>query len=277
MTTGLWEWWNLVYLVPLVVALLYLGVSVTFGLFEGHDADHEVDHDVDHDLGHDVVQDVGHDVGHGVDHHMDHDIHAGHHGDSAHSHGEGHAHSGELHPWAALLAAIDARSVTTGFALQILLITWGVCGLLVNLVLFGWLGSGWLPMGVSLIATAVASVFITRGINRTLGRLMPKDETAAQSREALEGRTADCLYAIDSDSGVAIVRDAFGHRHQVACRTNGPEVPRGAEIVLLEYVPLGDYFLVEAVPDVMHEQPERLAAAGPSAAEWVDDEVEAKA
>ena len=232
-----WAWWNLIYVVPLIMALLYLGVSVTFGLFEGSDADHDVDHDIDHDV------DVDHDVELNADHDVDSDADA----DADHdAEGDG---EGGVDPAALLLWAIGAKQVTVGLALQFLMLCWGLIGLAVNDALSGWLPSPRVFILPSLAVTSVGSVLVTRLLTTTLGRILPKEDTAALRRSDLEGLVAQCLFAIDHDSGVAIVKDRYGHRHQVACRTQGDEIPRGAELVLLEYVPERDYYVCEEVPD----------------------------
>src|SRR5688572_26436424 len=75
-------WWNLVFIVPFLLALIYLGVytvsGITFGegdaQFGGHDADADADHDVGMDADHDV--DVDHDVAVEHDVGADHDVDA---------------------------------------------------------------------------------------------------------------------------------------------------------------------------------------------------------
>ena len=199
--SALWQWWTLIYVVPLIIA---------------GDAEH--DHDVDADQ--------------------------------------------SVDPAALLLMAIGARQVTTGLALQLLTLTWGILGLVVNQLLAERLGSPRAFILPSLVITAVGSVLITRGLSTLLGKLIPKDDSADVHRIDLEGCGAQCLYSIDHDSGAAIVKDRYGHRHQVACRTAGEEIPRGAEVLLLEYVPERDYYVVEEVPDEWRSTSSRLEAGG---------------
>ncbi len=163
---------------------------------------------------------------------------------------------------AALLWIIGARHVTTGLALQLFLLNWGALGLLVNALLIGWLGETWLLMLVSLPLTALLSVGLTRAATSALGYLLPKDESAAESRTALEGRPAHTLWSTDADSGAAVLTDRFGQRHQVAARSTGAAIPRGAEVMLIEYVAEGDYFTVEPVADLLAD---RLTSDEPAA------------
>ncbi|MBI5831619.1 MAG: DUF1449 family protein [Armatimonadetes bacterium] len=241
----LWQWWNLVYVVPLIMAVLYLGVSVTFGLFEGGDADHDADHDMDHDVDHDVDVDADHDVDADGDADHDHDAEA----DADHG----------ADPAALLLLAIGARQVTAGLALQMLAFTWGLLGMVINRWLAGMHIEPRVFIVPSLLVTGVASIALTRGLSTLLGKLIPKDDSADVRRVDLEGSTAQCLYSIDGDSGVAIVRDKYGHRHQVACRSTEGEIARGAEVILLEYVAQRDYYLVQEAPDEWRPEP-RLGA-----------------
>src|SRR4051794_14098057 len=67
-------WWNLIYIVPFALALMYLGLFVFTGITFGDadaDADFDADADVDADV--DADADMDHDLDHDVDADADHD------------------------------------------------------------------------------------------------------------------------------------------------------------------------------------------------------------
>src|SRR5882757_7838975 len=75
------NWWNLIFLLPFGLALLYLGLYTTSGITFG-DADADVDMDADADM--DADGDLGADAGGDIDHDLDadgdvdHDVDADH-------------------------------------------------------------------------------------------------------------------------------------------------------------------------------------------------------
>ncbi len=102
------EWYNLIFVAPVGLAAIYLGLSASgIGDLTGegdidhdvdadfdHDLDLDMDHDVDVDLDHDVDLDMDHDVDvdldHDVDLDMDHDLDLGHDVDMDHDLDVGH-------------------------------------------------------------------------------------------------------------------------------------------------------------------------------------------
>ena len=112
------HWWNLIFLLPFGLALLYLGLYTLSGITFG-DADIDHGFDADHDLSAD--HDMGADAGHDLD--ADQDMDAGH--DAAPA--AGHA-SGPLAP----LSWLGVGRVPLSILLMVLLLTWGVVGFVAN-------------------------------------------------------------------------------------------------------------------------------------------------
>ena len=102
-------WWNLIYVIPFGLALVYLGVYAVSGLTFGEDL--EIDHDVD--LDHDV--DVDHDVE--VD---------------ADADGETEVGGGSSSAFMAALGWLGVGRIPLSLVLMVLLLTWGGIGFAVN-------------------------------------------------------------------------------------------------------------------------------------------------
>jgi hypothetical protein len=109
------HWWNLIFLLPFGLALMYLALYTLSGVtFGDGDLDHSFD--ADHDLG----ADAGHDLE--ADHDMDADHDPGNDGPAS-----GHA-SGPL----AALSWLGVGRVPLSILLMVLLLTWGVVGFVAN-------------------------------------------------------------------------------------------------------------------------------------------------
>src|SRR5438874_365728 len=129
------NWWNLIFLLPLGLALLYLGLYMASGLtFGDADVDHDFDADavaeVDADADHDM--DVDHDVD--ADHDIDGDEDGGIHEHDAGSESDGdsdsdsdsdadHETSTPMH--AALMGWMGVGRVPASLVLMILMMSWG--------------------------------------------------------------------------------------------------------------------------------------------------------
>lgn len=235
----LFEWYNLIYTLPFGLATFYLLVTAALGLTGGgdhdigHDHDMEVEHDVDVEADHDVEVHAEHDVEAEADHDVDHAAHD--------SHGHGFAHD--------VLAFLGAGKVSFMLVLELFFLSWGVFGLIFNGVLQPLLKRPEVFIAPSLALTALTSMLFTRLTAGLVGKIVPKEETSALSRQQLVGLTGQTIFSVDHDSGAAHVRDQFGTLHQVACRTISGEIPRGREVLLVKYVAERDYYLVEEMPE----------------------------
>ena len=218
-------WWNLVFLVPFSLALLYLALytvsGVTFGEADadaGGDADAGVDADAEVDAHADAGADA--DGGHDVHHHHP-------------AHGTGPAKSGV--GVADVLGLLGAGRVPLSLVLMILLLAWGFIGFVANQFLREAVPRQWMVPLVSLPLAAVGAVAVTALTTRMLGRIMPADETYARRRDALLGEVGEAVFPIDERFGMAAVRDDRGNLFQVACRVEPgrPPIAKGAKVLLV--------------------------------------------
>jgi membrane protein implicated in regulation of membrane protease activity len=232
-------WWNLVFLVPFGLALLYLAMytvsGVTFGEADadaeaGVDADADVDADVDADAHVDVDADADVDADVDVDADAEQDVHHPHHG-----HAAGGARAGV--GLGDAMALLGVGRVPLSLVLMILLLAWGFIGFVANQFLRELMPREWMIPLVSLPLAAVGAVAATGLTTRTLARLMPVDESYARRREHLLGEVGEAVFPIDERFGMVAVRDDRGNLFQVACRVEPgrPPIAKGAKVLLVAH------------------------------------------
>jgi hypothetical protein len=217
----MWQIWNLVFLLPLGGAL-FMGVLLSMGVTGDHG------HDVSHEIGHDVGHDVGH-GGHDHDHEMGHD---------------------DVGFMGRFLSFMGVGRVPLMVLLLTFCATWGVTGLILNQLLAPVLRSGMVYMWPSLAGAAFVSVMGTSWLARIIGKVMPTTSTTAHARSYFVGRMADARYDITADSGAATLRDEHGAFLELPCcvAVDAPAIPAGARVVLREYDPVRQVFIVVENP-----------------------------
>lgn len=232
-------WWNLIFIAPFVVALLYLGVTTISGIGMGDSADLHTDVDADADAHVAVDADADTDVDGDVD--ADTDAHADVHGDH-----DSHA-VGEQSFYALALSWLGVGRVPLSLLLIVFMLIWGVAGFVTNAMMVP--RSGWDAGKISLPLALVCSVLVTRSVVMLMGRYMPLNETSAQPRRALVGRVGEALFTIDQSFGMAILRDANASLQQVACRVGqGVEpIEKGRVVKLVAYNANEKFFFVADV------------------------------
>jgi hypothetical protein len=236
-------WHNLIFIAPLLLALLYVGLYAVTGIGagEGADADHDVDHDVDAEADFHADADVHADADADVDAHVDADADvdgdADVHADAdAHDHAHAEANGGGS-PLSTMLTLLGVGRTPFSIVMVVLLMTWGIIGFLTNVILLQKSSTGpivsLLPIGLA----AVGSLVLTRGLSGFLGRVMPTNETYARRRHDLLGSVGEAILPVDSSFGMAAVRDDHGDLFQVACRLQGERaaLPKGAKVRLVAY------------------------------------------
>lgn len=211
-------WWNLIYVVPFGLGLIYMGLYVATGLSFGEgeadvDGDAEVDIDGDADLEAELEGDVEGEIDADAD--GDHKIHFG--GDT----------------W---LEILGVGRVPLSVVVMTLLMTWGFIGIVINRLLFEMLPELLLPL-VSIPLAGIGAVTATGILSRIVARLMPLDESSAWRKHELVGTIGEALYTIDTRFGKAAVRDPQGYRFQVPCRVGEgtPPIAKGQRVLLVEY------------------------------------------
>jgi membrane protein implicated in regulation of membrane protease activity len=261
-TELLLTWWNLIFIVPFFLALLYLilySVSgITFGESDADaspdaDTDAHVETDLAADADAEADVDADADIGSAADVHPHIDTDMAAHADTATSpHADAPSHSAPFHLVA--LAALGLGRVPLSILLMMLLISWGVIGFIANVLLLPSVPQGLIP-SISLSAAAVGSLLFTSAVSRFIGRFMPLNETYARRRHELLGSVGEALYPIDSTFGMMTVRDDYGDLFDFPCRTSEeqPPIAKGARVRLVGYNARRKLFYV--IPEPTREPP----------------------
>jgi membrane protein implicated in regulation of membrane protease activity len=231
-------WWNLIFVAPFGVAMLYLFVCTLSGVGMGDaDADADVDADVDADADADLDADADADV------HGDLD---GHDAD-ADGDGDADAHDGESEQVPAHLAALawlGVGRVPLSLVALVLVLTWGAAGFLTNAVLRP--HTGFAAARISIPVAVLASLLVTRSLVLLVARFIPLNQNLALRQSDHVGEVGRALYAIDEKFGLVAVRDERGDLKQLPCRVaSGVEpIPRGAKVKLVAYRANERFFFV---------------------------------
>ena len=239
-------WWNLIFVVPFGIALVYLGLytlsGVSFGEAEA-DADTDADADAEHHVDADADADADLDADADVDADADADVDADADGaDPADADADADSHvgpgdAGHVPFHAAALSFLGVGRVPVSVVLMVLLMTWGATGFIANQLAFGRVGGGWHVAAVSVPAAALVSLMFTRMLVRTMDRWVPLNETSARRRHDLLGSVGQALYPISDQFGLVTVRDDRGELYQVPCRVRpeaGP-IAKGERVRLVSY------------------------------------------
>ena len=239
---SLLAWWNLIFVVPFGLALVYLALytltGITFGEGDG-DAAHDVDHDVDHHVNHDVVHDVDHDAdadaevdaGADTDLEIDSDADAGADMDS---HGPG----SDVPLHLAAMSFVGIGRVPLSVLLMVLLMSWGATGFVVNQIVLERFRAGASAAAVSIPVAALTALAFTRVVVRVIDRWLPLNETSARRRHELLGRAGEAIFPIGKQFGLAAVRDDRGELYQVPCQLDPRHedpIAKGARVRLVAY------------------------------------------
>ncbi len=228
-TSGFLHWWNLLFLIPLGVAVLLLLLGTVTGL--GDDDGHGADGDGD---GHgDVHGDGGH-AGDGGD------------GDADHGDADGDHHGSN--PLAGAFQAFGVGSVPVTLLLPGFLLFFGVAGLGANRSLNVAASPDSRIVAALLIALAAGLLGMAL-FGATARRFLPKDLPATASRDLL-ARTARVVFTVTPEGGTIQVRDAGGTLHQVPARVAPGDHPieAGRDVILVSRDPETGVFTVDENP-----------------------------
>jgi len=223
--TLLWllSWWNLIFVAPFGLALLYLGMYVGSGITFG-DVDHDIDVDHDFDADHDA--ELSADADHDGDVEADHDLE--------------HESAGEMpggSPISAALQWLGVGRVPLSILLMVLLLAWGWTGVITNFLLGSHMSAARHVIFVSVPVATVASLFVTRALAGAIARWLPLCDTTARRRHELLGCIGPATFAVDERFGMAAVRDTTGDLYQVPCRVSAGQaaIPKGSPVKLVAY------------------------------------------
>lgn len=249
------QWWNLIFDLPFVAALIPLLLQATGAAHFGHSA-----HGVH----------MGHAGLHG--HHL-HLPHLGHHAvgaADAHVAAPAHAAAAPGHAPAAHAAHHAESPGMLSRALGILGIgkvpimmvfssfcfVWGFTGLAANLLLASAFAAPALFILPSMGIALASSLLLTGLLSQGVSKVMPSVDTYTTSREGFLGKIGHSLYEINHTSGAAVVLDNESNRVQIKCRTEaeGAVIPRGQSLSVSRYDEQAGMFVVEAVSLTGREQ-----------------------
>lgn len=248
------QWWNLIYVAPLLVSLVWIVATVLTGMHGdglshgGHGIGYGIGHGADHGVGHAV-----HEATHGLEHALHNLGHIFNHGDAGHSHPVGHdsvAHDHSVHGQGhhahisqedslmlRLLGLFGIGQVPITLIIGVFLLSWGAFGMAAN-QLFGSAMKYpaiyiWPSMGV----TFVVSSIVTRSMAAIVARILPSDETYGVSRFELIGSIGRTIYATTECTGTVDIKDRFGTVHRVQAKTE-PEkdaLPSGTAVIVIDF------------------------------------------
>jgi len=105
------------------------------------------------------------------------------------------------------------------------------------------LTSSWIALAVALVAAPVSMGLL----GRLLGRTLPTSESYAVDHDALIGRIGVARLRVETDFGVAQVRDQHGSLHEIRCRAEEP-VAAGETLVVVGFD--GERFEVASLADL---------------------------
>lgn len=205
------SWHHLIFLLPLTVAVLMLGLAGLSDLHLGHGGG-------------------GVDTSAGTE--SDADPHllpvdAGHAHDAAHT----DSPSDNFH---AVLELFGVGHVPLSLLLQTVAILWGGVGLLMVQLS---------PPAVALPVAAVATLLGARALAVALGRLMGTSLEPI-GREQLVGRTGEVVLEVNPRFGVVHVRDERGTLYRLNARSDEEVLAPGRQVVVVGYDPQGHQYEV---------------------------------
>lgn len=210
-------WNNLIFLVPLGLALAYLFAYALSGwTFGDMDVDFDADADVDVDADFDADADVEAEA----------EAHA------ARPDIDADSDVGQSHGLLASLTWLGVGVVPLSIVLMVLMLTFGIVGFATNQLLRDLLGVN--GVWVALPVAVLLSFGITSGVSQLIARYMPMNESSARPMGALVGSRGTVVFAVSPEGGTVSVRDAGGDRYQVAARSR-EFIAAGSEVVLVEY------------------------------------------
>ena len=157
-----------------------------------------------------------------------------------------------------VLSILGIGKVPIMLIFSIFCLIWGATGFAGNQVFSMILRFPTLYVWPSMLCAFLVAYSTTGGLSGCISRLMPDAETYGTDEQLLVGRTAQAAYELSAKTGSAFLLDDQQNRIQVRCRTHdGSTIPRGAEVLLLEYDAKSRIFTVVRL------QRETPSASGP--------------
>lgn len=249
----LFHWWNLIFLLPLIMSVLWILSTMFAGMHVGHGIGH-VGHDIGHGLGH-VATDASHAV-HGLIHH-DVGAHTGDTGSGGHPHvdsgahpdsGHGHNpavnHDNDFFSKAAWFLGINEVPIT--MLIGVFSLCWGVLGLLSNQIFAVGIKYPVVYILPSLCIAFFGSFIITRTMAAIIVKFVPGDETYATTRFEMVGSSGKTVHTTDHKIGTVDIKDQYGSIHRVQAKTENENdsIPPLTDVIIVDYDDSDKRFIV---------------------------------
>lgn len=212
-------WYNLIFVLPFGLAVLYL-LIMSFGILP-IDMDFGMDYDVDMDFDHDID----------LDHDLDHDVGT----DGAFK----------------ALSILGVGKVPLSIIGIAMLLLWGALGWLTNNVLETLIQTSHAYAAISMAVALVGSLLLTSLLSKLLVRFVPTSETYASSFHDLIGQVGTALHDVDEKFGRVRVLNEHNTLIDVTCVVDSEEssIPEGSKILLYDYDPEERRFLGQIYTD----------------------------
>jgi hypothetical protein len=217
------SWWNLIFLLPLAVAVLFLLVNA-IGLGTETSGDSELRAESPPGLyegaSYDSAQDINHEV-------------AADHENGQDSNDQDLNHSSSR----VFLEFLGARRIPITWIFPIFFLSWGITGWLLNLRLSPNIREPIIFIWGSITGASLVSCFVTRLTSKLLWRFSRFSETYAKTEKELIGCEGEADYKITHESGMAQVYDDRATLHRICCRIEpqGVMIPEGNKILIVGY------------------------------------------
>jgi len=206
---NLLEWWNFMFILPLVTGLvLAFALALTGAVGEFGDADGDI---ADADA------------------------------DDADGAGNLSSAVGQVLGFFGL-----SQGVPLSVMLPILFVSQGLAGILLNRVLSVFLPLAIIFAPISLALSILLAAIIGQSLVKTMRRLFIS-KTSSVTSKGLVGSLGKVVYAVSPTGGVVHVKDRYGNIHRLTCRTypDSQTIKSGLEVLVLEYLPKQGIYYVE--------------------------------
>lgn len=253
------EWSNMIYVVPLGIAVCYFLLSFVLGggFSDAHadmdvhaDFDAHADLDVHADMDAHVDTDTDHDFGHHDETEFFSDGDAGHDLDSAHH---------DAGAFQRVFIFMGVGKVPVSLIWQTFFISWGACGITCNTILYAILGKSVFYQFTWFVSIPVAFVFgtgLTKAIVQLWIKILPTHEQTASTHKDIVGSIGHVLSdTVTDEYGRASIIDRFGYSLDIFCKrhpTCRKKLKRGDGIIVIDTSDNQNYFLVGPLEDDKH-------------------------
>lgn len=197
--SALLEWWNFIFALPLAIGLILVIIVAVSGLAEGGSDSDDTSHS-------DSLLSDGEEQG--TD--------------------ESEGLLGQMLSWFGI-----GIGMPTSLAIPILMIIWGLTGIIANNALAPFLRFPAIYAPISSVLGLSAMILGGRTAALAFRRFTGDDKPSAVARGGLVGNTGRSVYTISGSGGVANVKDLFGNIHRVECRVLESQEPIPAERPIL--------------------------------------------